>query len=64
VNSHSQDFVESYEIYISGSNSKMLSMELATLLSGRYVNFEVFPFSYMEYTGITQKEVKKQSYID
>jgi predicted AAA+ superfamily ATPase len=34
------------------------------LLSGRYVNFEVFPFSYMEYTGITQKEVKKQSYIE
>jgi hypothetical protein len=64
VNSHSQDFVESYEIFISGSNSKMLSMELATLLSGRYVNFEVFPFSYAEYTGITQKEVKKQSYID
>jgi len=64
VNSHSQDFVDSYEIFISGSNSKMLSMELATLLSGRYVNFEVFPFSYAEYTGITQKEVKKQSYID
>jgi hypothetical protein len=64
VNSHSQDFVESYEIFISGSNSKMLSMELATLLSGRYVNFEVFPFSYAEYTGITQNEVKKQSYID
>jgi predicted AAA+ superfamily ATPase len=64
VNSHSQDFVENYEIFISGSNSKMLSMELATLLSGRYVNFEVFPFSYAEYIGITQKEVKKQSYID
>lgn len=64
VNSHSQDFVESYEIFISGSNSKMLSMELATLLSGRYVNFEVFPFSYAEYTGITQKELAKQSYID
>ena len=64
VNSHSQDFVESYEIFVSGSNSKMLSMELATLLSGRYVNFEVFPFSYAEYTGITQKEVTKQSYID
>ena len=64
VNSYSQDFVESYEIFISGSNSKMLSMELATLLSGRYVNFEVFPFSYAEYTGITKKEVKKSSYID
>jgi predicted AAA+ superfamily ATPase len=64
VNSHSQNFVDSYEIFISGSNSKMLSMELATLLSGRYVNFEVFPFSYAEYTGITQVEIKKQSFID
>jgi len=64
VNSHSQNFVDSYEIFISGSNSKMLSMELATLLSGRYVNFEVFPFSYAEYTGITRIELKKQSYID
>jgi uncharacterized protein len=64
VNSHSQNFVDSYEIFISGSNSKMLSMELATLLSGRYVNFEVFPFSYAEYTGITRIVLKKQSYID
>ena len=64
VNSHSQDFVESNEIFISGSNSKMLSVELATLLSGRFVNFEVFPFSYAEYTGITQKEVKRESYIE
>src|SRR3546814_10803748 len=53
VNSHSQDFVEPYEIFVSGSNSKMLSGELATLLSGRYINFEVFPFSFAEYAGIT-----------
>lgn len=64
VNSHSQDFVESYEIFISGSNSKMLSGELATHLSGRYVEFEIFPFSFLEYTGITKKEPVKQSYID
>ncbi|MDR1975347.1 MAG: ATP-binding protein [Bacteroidales bacterium] len=64
VNSYSQDFVEHYEIFISGSNSKMLSGELATLLSGRYVTFEVFPFSFAEYAGITEKEAIKQSYID
>jgi len=64
VNSHSQDFVESYELFISGSNSKMLSGELATLLSGRYVEFEIFPFSFIEYTGITKNEPVKQSYID
>jgi predicted AAA+ superfamily ATPase len=64
VNSHSQDFVESYELFISGSNSKMLSGELATLLSGRYVEFEIFPFSFIEYTGITKKLPDRQSYID
>ena len=51
-------------IFISGSNSKMLSGELATLLSGRYVNFEIFPFSYQEYIGITGKDDHRQSYLD
>ena len=63
VNSHSQDFVEPYEIFVSGSNSKMLSGELATLLSGRYVNFEIFPFSFAEYVGITSGEFSKQHYL-
>lgn len=64
VNSYSQDFSESYELFITGSNSKMLSGELATLLSGRYVCFEVFPFSYGEYLGITQQEKGRQSYLE
>lgn len=63
VNSHAQDFTDSYEIFISGSNSKMLSGELASLLSGRYVTFEIFPFGYREYVGITEQEVAKQSYV-
>lgn len=64
VNSYSQNFVEQYELFISGSNSKMLSGELATLLSGRYVNFEIFPFSFAEYLGFTKQTVSKQRYID
>ena len=64
VNSYSQDFAESYELFISGSNSKMLSGELATLLSGRYVCIEVFPFSYSEYLGITQLEIGRISYLE
>jgi len=62
VNSHSQDFAEPIELFISGSNSNLLSGELATLLSGRYVEFEVFPFSYTEYCGITQQEKGSESY--
>lgn len=64
VNSYSQNFADNYEIFISGSNSKMLSGELVTLLSGRYVNFEIFPFSYQEYIGITGKDDHRQSYLD
>jgi len=64
VNSYSQDFVDEYELFISGSNSKMLSGELATLLSGRYVSFKIFPFSFNEYIGITEKEKTKQSFIE
>lgn len=63
VNSYSQDYTESYELYISGSNSKMLSGELATLLSGRYVNFEIFPFSFVEFANVTNTEISKQTYI-
>ncbi|MDO4722372.1 ATP-binding protein [Porphyromonas circumdentaria] len=63
VNSHSQDFAEPCELFISGSNSSLLSGELATLLSGRYVEFEILPFSYTEYCGITQQETGKASYI-
>lgn len=62
VNSHSQDFAEPCELFISGSNSNLLSGELATLLSGRYVEFEIFPFGYMEYCGITKQEKGKESY--
>ncbi|OPZ99313.1 MAG: hypothetical protein BWY72_00411 [Bacteroidetes bacterium ADurb.Bin416] len=62
VNSHSQDFAEPCELFISGSNSNLLSGELATLLSGRYVEFEVFPFSFTEYCGITRMEIGSNSY--
>jgi len=64
VNSYSQNYVDSYEIFISGSNSKMLSGELATLLSGRYVSFEIFPFGFSEYAQVLEKEKNKQTYIE
>ncbi len=64
VNSYSQNFVDEYEIFITGSNSNMLSSELSTLLSGRYIEFEIFPFSYNEYLGVLQKENSKQNFID
>ena len=63
VNSYSQDYTEEYELFISGSSSRMLSGELATLLSGRYVQFPVYPFSYQEYTEIRHLEQNRESYM-
>ena len=40
------------DIYITGSNAKMLSGELATYLAGRYVEFTVYPFSFPEFSEI------------
>ena len=37
------------DIYVTGSNSRMMSSEISTYLTGRYVSFEVFPLSFAEY---------------
>ena len=39
------------DIYITGSNAKLLSGELATCLGGRYVEFVIYPFSFAEFLG-------------
>ncbi len=42
---------EGVDIYLTGSNAYMLSGEIATLLSGRYVQIEMLPLSFREYIG-------------
>ena len=43
-------------IFITGSNSKMLSEELSTELSGRYVSFNINPLSYKEFNELTKQK--------
>ena len=48
-------------IFITGSNSKLLSDELSTVLSGRYVSFYIKPFTYKEYIEFTNKDGLKEN---
>ena len=47
VNSFMTDF--DVDIYVTGSNSRMMSSEISTYLTGRYVSFRIFPLSFSEY---------------
>ena len=56
-----------YSIFITGSNSYLLSGELATKLTGRYVEFELFPLSFDEYLDMKSflgKEVNANLLIE
>ena len=64
ANSLSQDYKNDYELFISGSNANLLSAELSTYLSGRYISFEVFPFNYNEFLGINNAEKGRESFIE
>jgi uncharacterized protein len=49
---------ESVDVYITGSNAYLLSSELATLLSGRYIEISILPFSFSEY--LTARNIDTQ----
>ena len=46
-----------FNIYITGSNSKLLSKELATHLTGRHLMINIFPFSFKEFLSLEGKEL-------
>ena len=47
---------DNIDIYITGSNAYMMSGELSTLLSGRYIELKMLPLSFTEYTCLIEKE--------
>lgn len=53
------------DVYITGSNAYMLSGELATLLSGRYITIDMLPFSFQEYcTAVGNTKTPREHFND
>ncbi len=52
------------KVYVTGSNASLLSRELGTRLTGRYLAHEIFPFSYSEFLAYSKKANSNASFAD
>lgn len=50
-----------YRVYITGSNAKMLSNEIATTLGGRYLIKDVYPFTFREFLAVKKIDLKDKN---
>ena len=60
INSFKADYKEKVSMFITGSNSDLLSSELATHIAGRYVSFKILPFSFKEVCILKECEKKNK----
>lgn len=51
------------DIYVTGSNSKLMSSEISTYLTGRYVLIPVYPLSFKEYLDFKSSSTKSKKYL-
>ena len=52
------------DVYITGSNAYFMSGELATLLSGRYIELKMLPLSFKEYIDYLKLDCSEKSYLE
>lgn len=56
--------IKNVDVYITGSNAYLLSGELATLLTGRYIEIKMYPLSFEEYLSYYEKEADEKIYLN
>lgn len=59
VRSLQETYSQNIQIFITGSNSNLLSQELSTVLTWRFIEFNIYPFSFQEFLDIKQIKLDK-----
>ncbi len=63
INSFKSKYKDKVSIFITGSNSDLLSGELATHIAGRYVSFKIYPFTFKEVCELKGVTNKNKTYL-
>lgn len=53
---------ETSKVFVAGSNANLLSKELGTFFTGRYVTMELYPFSFHEFLKLKQVAIKQDTF--